>query len=194
MTQIEFIKNLCNEREVPEANRQLMAEIQSGARAYSKKRLSDCIGWLLTLPRVQGRESSGGQIDPNLVPGVYEINGQVFIVRKSKRDKTRLVGYSLQETGSGVVRATEAGNRVHSFEYKWSPGAVYRIKLTDRMPVERAKELVMLYGRCIACGIKLKAASSVEKGIGPVCIKKFGPVLNPVAETVDGRTVEVRAA
>ena len=35
---------------------------------------------------------------------------------------------------------------------------------------EQAKALSIRYGRCIVCGRKLKAAKSVEAGIGPVCM------------------------
>lgn len=191
-SQLNLIKRLCNEREVPADNLQLMSDVMEGRKILSTRRASDCIGWLLRLPLLP-RESQGGEIDPNLVPGVYEVNGEIFVVKKN-REKTRLYAKRLVERGNGVVRATESGERVRGFDFKWAPGAVYRIKLSDRMPVERAKELIVLYGRCIACGIALTAAKSVEQGIGPVCIKKFGPVLNPVAQTADGRAVEVKAA
>jgi hypothetical protein len=41
------------------------------------------------------------------------------------------------------------------------------------MSLEKAKQLNIKYGRCIICGLKLKAAKSVEAGMGPVCIKYF---------------------
>ena len=161
----------------------------------STQRKSDCIRWLLTLPKRADapRRSQGGQIDPDLVPGVYEIDGEVYVV-KLNREKTGLYAKRLVVLGDGVVRATEAGSRVRSIDFQYAPGAIYKIKIADRMPVDRAKELIVLYGCCIACGRRLTAAKSVENGIGPYCIKQFGPVLQPTAETVDGREVKVRAA
>jgi hypothetical protein len=41
------------------------------------------------------------------------------------------------------------------------------------MPKARAIEFTTRYGKCIVCGRHLKAAKSVEAGIGPVCIKYF---------------------
>ncbi len=127
-----------------------------------------------------------------LVPGVYETPaGQIYVVKPTREDKTRLYAKKLQEL-NGDYRTTEAGGRV-DFEFVYERGAIYNIRLADRMPLERAKELITLYGRCIACNRHLKAAKSVENGIGPVCIKQFGPVLNPEVETADGRQI-VRAA
>lgn len=128
-----------------------------------------------------------------LVPGVYETDRGVFVV-KSNRSKTGLYAKRMVEVGEGVIRATESGDRVKAIEFVYDEGAIRHIRLSDRMPVERAKELITLYGCCIACSIPLKAAKSVEQGIGRVCIKKFGPVLTEVeVTTVDGREI-VRAA
>lgn len=127
-----------------------------------------------------------------LVPGVYETpSGVIYVVKPTREDKTRLYAKRFQEL-NGDHRTTEAGGRV-DFEFVYERGAIYNIRLADRMPVERAKELITLYGRCINCSRHLKAAKSVEQGIGPVCIKSFGPVSNPVVETTDGRQI-VRAA
>jgi hypothetical protein len=41
------------------------------------------------------------------------------------------------------------------------------------MNFEKAKALTIRYGRCICCGRRLKAAQSVERGIGPVCRRYF---------------------
>lgn len=128
-----------------------------------------------------------------LVPGVYETAaGQIYVVKPTREDKSRLYAKRLQEL-NGDYRTTEAGSRV-DFEFVYERGAIFNIKLADRMPLERAKELITLYGRCIACNRHLKAAKSVENGIGPVCIKNFGPVLNPEVETADGRNIIRRAA
>lgn len=50
------------------------------------------------------------------------------------------------------------------------------VKPGDQMNVERAKELMIRYGRCIVCGRFLKVAKSVERGIGPVCFSYFGNI------------------
>jgi len=123
-----------------------------------------------------------------LVPGVYELtDGRIYVVKATKEDKSRLYAKRLVEL-NGDYRTTEAGSRV-DFEFQYEKGAIYDIHLNDRMTLDRAKELITLYGRCINCNRHLKAAKSVEQGIGPVCVKSFGPVLNPVCETTDGREI-----
>lgn len=129
--------------------------------------------------------------DKNLVPGVYENANGIFVVKPTREDKTRLYAKKMVQL-NGDYRTTEAGTHV-DFEFVYERGAIFSIKLTDRMTLERAKQLITLYGRCIACNRHLKAAKSVENGIGPVCIGYFGPVLNPTATTADGRTVKVAA-
>lgn len=150
-------------------------------------------------PKVEAQPVVKAASHEKLVPGVYEFDGQVYAVRMRK-DKTGLYAMKMIEVGEGVVRATESGERVRAIEFKYEYGVVLgfeskMLKLSDRMSVERGKELVTLYGRCLACNRKLSAASSVEKGIGPVCIGYFGPVLQEVpVETIDGRNIVTAAA
>jgi hypothetical protein len=102
-------------------------------------------------------------------PGVYENEDGIFIV-KPTRDKSRLYAKKLVEINA--ERATEAGERVQ-IEFEYAKGAIYKLKPEHKMDLERAKALTIRYGRCIVCNTPLKAAESVERGIGPVCIKSF---------------------
>jgi hypothetical protein len=131
---------------------------------------SAVIDALLKQPKQNGNGGDGGESHADeLEPGVYETTEGVFVV-KPNRDGTRVYAKRLVEISA--ERATEAGTRVE-IEFEYAPGAVHRIKPEDKMPVDRAKELTIRYGRCINCGRRLKAAQSVEQGIGPVCIKRF---------------------
>lgn len=109
-------------------------------------------------------------IDPGLDVGVYETTDGIFMVRPTK-DKKRL--YAKRMVEINAQRATEAGERVQ-IEFVYDAGAIYKLTPADKMDLEKAKELTIRYGRCMVCGIKLQAAESVERGIGPVCIKTFG--------------------
>lgn len=102
-------------------------------------------------------------------PGVYERDDVVYVVKFTK-DKQRLYAKRIRELNS--TRLTEAGTIV-DIEFDYAPGAVYRLRPEDKMSLERAKEYTIRYGRCIVCGRNLKKAESVERGIGPVCIKSF---------------------
>jgi hypothetical protein len=106
---------------------------------------------------------------PKATPGVYESDGEVFIV-KLNREKTGVYAKKLVVIGGS--RLTEAGTVVQ-IDFEYSPGAVYKLREEHRMPLARAQELTVKYGKCINCGLALKDAKSVARGIGPVCMKAF---------------------
>lgn len=106
----------------------------------------------------------------SLTPGVYEVNGEIFNV-KYNRAKTNLYAQRLVEKPN-IERLTEADTVVH-IEFEYAPGVVRRLRPHHKMSIERARELTIRYGRCLACGRRLKNAESVERGIGPVCRKAF---------------------
>jgi hypothetical protein len=112
--------------------------------------------------------------DPVTEVGVYETpDGEIFIVKQfTDRETGREVTYARQLVEINPERANEAGGRVN-IEFEKAPGAIYRLKAAWKMDLERAKELTIRYGRCLVCGRRLKAAKSVEEGIGPVCLKSF---------------------
>jgi NADH pyrophosphatase NudC (nudix superfamily) len=100
-------------------------------------------------------------------PGVFKKDTEIFVV-KMNREKTRLYALKLVEAPS--TRLTESG-AVVDFEFEYAKGAIYKLSEENRMSLEEAKEYTIKYGRCIVCGRRLKRAESVERGIGPVCIK-----------------------
>jgi hypothetical protein len=104
-----------------------------------------------------------------LTAGVYEVNGEIFNVKWNQR-KTNLYAQRLIEINGD--RLTELGDVVR-IEFEYAPGVVKRLKPHQKMSIERARELTIRYGRCLACGRALKNAESVERGIGPVCRKSF---------------------
>jgi hypothetical protein len=125
---------------------------------------STLIDLLFKAPRkVQGEVAA-------LTMGVYKLDGDVFIVKPNK-EKTRL--YAKRMVFTDTERAIEDGTRA-KIEFVYAPGAIYRIKPEHKMNAVEGKALTIRYGRCICCNRALKAAQSVEQGIGPVCIKYFG--------------------
>jgi len=118
-------------------------------------------GWTIT------KRPKEGEITVGI--GVYELpTGEIYVV-KPNRAKTRLYAKKLVET---TERLTKQGKRV-DFDFVYERGAIYKLKPQHKMFIERAKRLMIRYGRCIVCGRRLKVAKSVERGIGPVCIKYF---------------------
>src|SRR3989442_106134 len=102
-------------------------------------------------------------------PGVYKMAGRIFVV-KPIREKTK--NYALELVEAKGPRINEEGQAI-SFDMVYAPGAIYNLREEDRMPIDEAKKLIVKYGKCIACGRKLKRAESVERGIGPICVKYF---------------------
>lgn len=127
--------------------------------------------------------------DPVTEPGIYEMpDGTVYRVKFNKA-QTNLYAQKLIEINP--ERALEDGGRVN-IEFEYIGGAVYRLKASWKMDYERAKELTIRYGRCIVCGRKLKAATSVEQGIGPVCRNSFrGAAYKGMLDSTPDETDEI---
>lgn len=120
-------------------------------------------------PSAPAPEQRSSAPDEAITPGVYQLDGVVYIV-KPNRAKTRLYAKKLVE--SAGPRLSESGEHIE-YELEYAPGIIFKLREEHRMPFEEAKRLTARYGRCIVCSRHLKAAESVEQGIGPVCRKSF---------------------
>ena len=176
--QIDWVLKLAGERrddaigsDGEERIENVAARIENGA---TKQQVSTWISHLLRMP-VDTREvqlpqqREAKKVDPALTPGVYDVDGHVYVV-KPNRAKTGLYANRLVEIAG--ERLNEE-NTLVNIEFVYAPGAIFDIKPEQKMSLEDAKWLTIRYGRCIVCGRRLKAGKSVEQGIGPVCIKSF---------------------
>lgn len=176
--QIDFVLKLAGERrddrigsDGEERMENVAARIENGA---TKRDVSAWISHLLRMP-VDTREVQVPQqreakkVHPDLKPGVYDVDGQVYVV-KPNRAKTSMYAQRLVEIASERLNVND--DLVH-IKFVHAPGAIFDIKPEHKMPLERAEALTIRYGRCIVCGRRLKAGKSVKQGIGPVCIKSF---------------------
>jgi len=100
-------------------------------------------------------------------PGAFRKGEDVYIVKPNK-ERTRLYALKLVEAPSH--RLTVDGRTV-DFEFEYAKGAIYKLTEADRMSIEEAEKLSIMYGKCIICGRRLKVAESIKRGIGPVCAK-----------------------
>ncbi len=105
-------------------------------------------------------------------PGVFENDEGIFVV-KPNRAGTRLYAKRLVELGPDQGDRLNVEDAHVRFQYEYANGAVYRLREEDRMDLDRAKSLAIRYGRCINCNAKLEVAESIERGLGPVCAKRF---------------------
>lgn len=104
--------------------------------------------------------------------GVYVMADGTIVQAKPNQAKTNVYTKRWVEIrGQRLVDATE--ERVHG-EWEYAPEFKRQLDSARRMTLDEAKEFILRYGQCVRCGRRLKAAESVERGIGPVCINYFG--------------------
>ncbi|NBO54619.1 MAG: hypothetical protein EBU84_08495 [Actinobacteria bacterium] len=122
----------------------------------------------LTIRQLEAVERSMAQdakrltapVDPVTETGMYENDEGIFRVKRS-RENDNLYAMRFYPT---------ANTKSERFVYE--KGAVHKLRASDRMTVERARELGAEMSVCCVCGADLTDAKSVAKGIGPVCEKK----------------------
>lgn len=108
--------------------------------------------------------------------GVYVLpNGDII---KVKVNQAKTSTYPLRWVES-PLRALEAGGRVRG-DYQYEDDYAKRRALVSelvatgrKMTLDEAKAFIVKYGQCARCSRHLVAAESVERGIGPVCVKYF---------------------
>lgn len=112
-----------------------------------------------------GGHTDAGDVQELVGPGVYELDGSVYIIAPSKRTAGRRYAKKL------LVSTDSQGEFVLKFDY--AHGVIYKLTEAHRMDIDVAKELCRKFGRCICCTHKLRVEKSLDRAIGPVCIKLF---------------------
>lgn len=158
--QVAFYNRLAAERGVP--------PIDAFGPGVTRREASDAIDALMALPRAD-RPAPVAAEDAAVEEGVYEKDGIVYVVKRARQSGNL---YAKQIVEIGGERLTEAGTVINA-EFEYAPGVIRTLSRDDKMDLDRAKALTIRYGFCVACGRHLKAAQSVEQGIGPVCRGKF---------------------
>ena len=103
--------------------------------------------------------------------GVYVMpNGDIVKVQANS-DKSRT--YAKRWVVINGERLNENDDHVRG-EYVYEQGLVQQVAQFGRkMTLDEAKAFILRYGQCARCSRKLKAALSVERGIGPICVRYF---------------------
>jgi hypothetical protein len=103
--------------------------------------------------------------------GVYVMPDGSIVKVKANREKTRT--YAMRWSVINGQRLNENDDRVHG-EYVFEPGLVQQVAVEGRkMTLAEAKAFTLRFGICCRCGRHLKDATSVERALGPVCVKYF---------------------
>lgn len=130
-------------------------------RYMTVSRASALIGAMLELPYANGTGSNRTiTVDFGaLEEGFYAIGDEVFRIVPSRRDPSRKFAEKLD---------TETGR------FRYEKGAIFRVAEKGKMITgEMAAELGKKFGICIRCGAELTVPESIERGMGPVCAKKW---------------------
>jgi hypothetical protein len=103
--------------------------------------------------------------------GIYVLPDGSIVKVKSNREKTRT--YAKRWTVSGANRVNADGETVHG-EFVYESGLIQQVAATGRkMTLEEARAFTLQYGECVRCGRHLTDPKSLDRAMGPVCIKYF---------------------
>jgi hypothetical protein len=83
--------------------------------------------------------------------------------------------YRVKEGNTGNLYAKKfyPEGRTKSERFIYERGAIFSLSPEHRMTVAEVVEIGAEFGMCCVCGRELTDAKSVERGIGPVCIKRI---------------------
>lgn len=166
-----YARSLLSERQYPyfgDTGPERVAEFERrlATRELDKFELMGVIDYLKVAPM---------DTESGLPIGVYRRNGEIFVVKLTRkvagREQRKYVSKLVELTGS-AERLTEDDERV-KIDFVYAPGMLAQLRPEDQMTLEEARPFIIRYGKCIYCRTPLKAADSVERGVGPVCIKRY---------------------
>lgn len=113
-------------------------------------------------------------------PGVYRLDGTIYVVKQNRTNERR---HARRLVEIGGRRLTEADTIVQ-IEFEYDALALPLLRPEHLMTLEEARPFIIRYGKCIFCNTVLSDATSVERGVGPVCIKKYAGYEPPARPTV----------
>jgi hypothetical protein len=138
-----------------------------GSKFIAMSEASLLIDWLKTQPKKSSPQvNTAGQA---LEPGVYVLGDHIVKLQMNKAGTNAYTSRWVDITGE---RLNENDAHVKG-EWQYEPGLKGQLRPEHRMTYEQAKMFTLRYRQCVKCGRKLKAAQSVEEGIGSTCKKYF---------------------
>lgn len=119
--------------------------------------------------------------EPVTEPGMYFANGgdTIYKVQKAVHGSGNLYAKELvveEPDCGGCANGEPCGAGCKwTVKFVYAPGAIKRLKASDKMTYEQAREFGAVYGTCVNCGRTLTNELSIALGIGPVCGRRqFG--------------------
>lgn len=147
--QVSFLLRLLVEKN-PEAD---LRKAEDWARGATRKAVSDQIDRMVKAPRPAPINEAPAVVEA----GFYLLDGNIVKVQQSKT--------SLKLYAKTLILSTKR------FEY--APGVVHKLSPESKLTLEQAAKFGHATGVCAICSRDLSDPVSVERGIGPVCAKRF---------------------
>ena len=97
--------------------------------------------------------------------GFYKLEDDIIKVVESRQG--RLYGKKLE-----LFYDEESHTKPTKGVWEYVPGIMGKLTAEMKLSQDEAAEFGQLYGVCAICGTVLTNEESIERGIGPVCIKK----------------------
>lgn len=123
------------------------------------------------VPRTDRVVLTKGDVGVYVIP---EYNGQKNVImrlKESKRNPGRI--YTERWVGGSRPRLHEDGVTRLNGDFVFTSGGMNYIRPEYKMNLAQAEAFAIMYGKCVRCGRKLKDAESVQRALGPVCVKYF---------------------
>lgn len=134
------------------------------AFAADRRACSAAIDELLRLPRKQR------PLSQDVTEGMYRTqDGVIYKVQRAVHGSGNLYAKRLEQ----LAEPRELRTKTVTHEFIYAPGAVHRLRASDKMSLEDAKAWGALYGTCCCCGATLTNETSIAAGIGPICGSRF---------------------
>lgn len=168
--QLDFIRTLCTERQVPEAKlTELDRLIENDA--VSVDLAAKIIQWLLTLPYKAGSQPQGSGIDVSGLPSGRYAVGDVLVKVDNLTDSDggKWAGWVFVKNGSEYTDE-KFGSQRPGNTYYGSHADLLAAILDD--PTSAMQAYGRVTGSCGVCGRTLEDEVSVERGLGPVCASR----------------------
>lgn len=153
--QIAYLTDLAVKLTGEPADSPGIAKVQASARGLTRRQASEMIDQFKSLVAAERAKRAA---PPPIAVGFYEHEGKAYEVCQS-RDGRRTYA---------MVLDTERG------KFVYAKGAIYHLQDSRPLTLQEAAAFSRRLKRCIVCGRRLELLASQQRGIGPVCAKRFG--------------------
>jgi hypothetical protein len=169
----------------------LKSQLEAG-RTLSPKQLACVTNNIAQAARATDPNAQAkAQANQQLVPGIYiatdgtiwKVQGNMPYKSGAKRavqakipfDPSQVRGAKLYAkvwtANSARLTMDQVGDLSISQGWQYVAGGIATLEIDHKMTVDEAKHFATLYSQCVWCGKTLEVTESIERGIGPVCIK-----------------------